>query len=86
MAPSTTAASSSVAGAACRRAVRNRNANGNERHASNAMTVNSAAGRWLRNAIGSSHPSSCVPQWLTTPNWGLSIVDQAKVTATIGAT
>ena len=42
--------------------------------------------RWLRNAIGSSQPSSRVPQWLATPNCGLSIVVQANVAATIGAT
>jgi hypothetical protein len=55
--------------------VRNRNANGNDRHASKAITVSSAVGtpnvspktdtsllRWDRKAIGSSQPSSWVPQ------------------------
>ena len=39
-----------------------------------------------RNAIGSFQPSSRVPQWLATPNCGFSMVFQAKVAATMGAT
>src|SRR3712207_8239556 len=45
----------------CRRAVRNRKANGNDRHISNTMTVMSAVGRSERKAIGSSQPSRPVP-------------------------
>ena len=72
--------------------MRNRKANGNERQASNAITESSAIGMpstgrpSLRKAVGESQPSSRVPQWFTTPNCGLSMVFQAKVTATIGAT
>ena len=92
VAPSTSAASSRVPGTACSRAVRKRKANGNERQASNTITVSNATGMpstvrpSLRKAIGESQPSSRVPQWLATPNCGLSIVFQANVTATIGVT
>ncbi len=79
--------------------MRKRNANGNDRHASNAITVSSAVGtpswrprietslvRWLRNATGSSQPSRRTPQWFTTPNCGLSMVFHTYVAATTGAT
>ncbi len=58
---------------ACIRAVRNRNANGNDRHPSNSTTVASdlltcrsrpkteTGSPELRKAIGSSQPSSVVP-------------------------
>jgi hypothetical protein len=86
VAPSTRAASSSVAGAASRRAMRKRKANGNERHISKTMTVSSAHGRWERNEIGSSQPSRLVPISFTMPNWGLSMTLHTKVAATTGAT
>jgi len=81
------------------RAVMNKNAKGNERHASKAITDSSAVGtgrvmpkrdrsslRELKKAIGSFQPSSLVPQSLTRPYCGLSIVDHTKVAATTGAT
>ena len=62
------------------------------------MTVSSASGTSKssrtatpvlaldRNAIGSSQPRNGVPQSLTMPNCGLSIICHTKVTATTGAT
>ena len=99
MAPSICAAFSRSRGNAWMRAVRNRNANGKYRHASNTITVSRATGtvnsipstvtsaeRCDRNAMGSSQPNTSVPIALTMPNCGLSIVCHTNVTATTGAT
>jgi hypothetical protein len=99
VAPSTLAASSSSGGAACSRARMNRNANGNDFHASKTITVSSAVGTprlipnnvivpfsWLRKGIGAFQPRMSVPIALTKPSWGESSTCQTNVTATTGAT